>query len=61
MDDGRGQGMPRWVKAVIAAGAAVALLLVVLALFGGGEHGPGRHLSAGGGEAAPAATVEAGT
>jgi hypothetical protein len=38
-------GMPRWVKIFLIAAAAVLVLLVVAMLIGGGEHGPGRHLS----------------
>lgn len=34
-------GAPRWVKAFVAAGVVLGLL-VVIALFTG--HGPGRHL-----------------
>jgi hypothetical protein len=39
--------MPRWVKAFVIAGVVVALVLVVLLVFGGEGHGPGRHLSGG--------------
>ena len=36
-------GAPRWVKvSVIVAG--VLVVLVVIALLVGGDHGPGRHL-----------------
>jgi hypothetical protein len=41
-------GTPRWVKVVVAVVIVVMLLAVVAALSGlGGEHGPGRHASAG--------------
>lgn len=36
-------GMPRWVKMSIMAVLVVALVLVVIALLVGGEHGPGLH------------------
>ena len=39
-------GIPRWVKVFIVVAAAVPLLMVVAMLITGGEHGPGRHLSA---------------
>ena len=35
--------MPLWVKVFIGIGAAVLLLIVGVAAFGGTEHGPGRH------------------
>jgi hypothetical protein len=39
-------GMPRWVKVtLIVAGILVVLVLVVL--LSGGEHGPGRHMGSG--------------
>jgi hypothetical protein len=40
-----GDGMPRWVKVVLAVVIVLLLLLVVLFLVAPGEHGPGRHLS----------------
>lgn len=47
-------GMPRWVKVPLIIIGILVLLFVILQLTGlGGEHGPGRHLSAG--QAAPAA------
>ncbi|MBC6450889.1 hypothetical protein [Actinokineospora xionganensis] len=41
-------GVPRWVKiSLIAVGALIALLVVLMATGAlGGVHGPGRHLSA---------------
>ena len=36
-------GMPTWVKWVLIAAAVV--VLVVVALVFGSEHGPGRHMS----------------
>lgn len=49
--DGSGPpGMPRWVKIAGIVVLALVLLLLVLRLTGvGGDHGPGRHLSQGGG------------
>lgn len=38
--------MPRWVRAFVIVGAAVIVLLL-LALLTGSEHGPGRHGAAG--------------
>ena len=40
----RPPGLPRWVK-LLAFGAVIAMIvLVVVMLLVGGEHGPGRHL-----------------
>ncbi|SDH51004.1 hypothetical protein SAMN05192558_10220 [Actinokineospora alba] len=41
-------GVPRWVKVSLIAVAALIALLVILMATGvlGGDHGPGRHLSA---------------
>ena len=38
-----GTGKPRWVKGLLIATLAAALLLAAAMLFLGGEHGPGRH------------------
>ncbi|MFD6859170.1 hypothetical protein ACFWCF_17735 [Rhodococcus sp. NPDC060090] len=38
--------MPRWVKMVAAVVGVLLVLVVAVMLFGGGNHGPGRHLSA---------------
>lgn len=38
---------PRWVKIAGITTAALVLLVVVLALVSGGNHGPGRHSSSG--------------
>jgi hypothetical protein len=35
-------GTPRWVK-VFAAIAVIAIVLLLVVLLAGGEHGPGRH------------------
>lgn len=36
-------GIPRWVKGLGIAFAAVILVLAVVLLATGGDHGPGRH------------------
>lgn len=38
-------GMPRWVTVSLAVAAVLLVLAIAVMLFGGGEHGPGRHLS----------------
>ena len=38
---------PRWVKIVGIVALGLALLIGILFLVGGGEHGPGRHLPSG--------------
>lgn len=35
--------MPRWVKYLLLALAALLVLAVVVMLISGGNHGPGRH------------------
>ena len=47
--------MPRWVKVFVAIGLLLALLLVGVLVFGGGRHGPGRHMGTGGDDTSPAA------
>ncbi|MDR6224028.1 hypothetical protein [Desmospora profundinema] len=37
-------GTPRWVKVSGIIVIALVLLLVIIMLFGGGDHGPGRHI-----------------
>ena len=39
-------GIPRWVKVFVVVAMVVLLLMVVAMLITGGQHGPGRHLSA---------------
>lgn len=39
------RGMPRWVKVFGIIVAILAIVVVAILIFGGGEHGPGRHLS----------------
>ena len=51
-------GMPRWVKAFGVITLVVVVLLGILLLTGGGNHGPGRHT--GSGDTRPAAVQEAG-
>jgi hypothetical protein len=36
--------MPRWFKILLVAVGVLAVLLVLVALFSGGRHGPSRHL-----------------
>lgn len=38
-------GTPAWVKTAGKAVAVLAVLLVAAMIFGGGKHGPWRHLS----------------
>lgn len=40
---GRRPATPRWVKALVLAGAVLVVIVVVVMLAAGGEHGPGRH------------------
>ena len=40
-------GTPRWVKVFGIVALVLALLLVVLLLTSGGQHGPGRHIPSG--------------
>ena len=46
---GRGStpGTPRWVKVLGIVGLVLVLLIAGLMLFGGGQHGPGRHTQSG--------------
>lgn len=46
-------GMPGWVKWFAIAAMVLGVVLLVAKLVGGGEHGPGRHMS----QAPPAETV----
>ena len=46
-DRGSPPGMPRWVKVSGIIVAVLALLLVIVLLVSGGEHGPRRHVSGG--------------
>jgi hypothetical protein len=38
-------GTPRWVKTLGKIAALLAVLAVLLMVFGGGQHGPWRHFS----------------
>jgi hypothetical protein len=53
-------GTPRWVKISGIVAVVLALLLVIAAIFGGGRHGPGRHLPSGdaGGDTQPASVAD---
>ena len=44
-DDGH-PGMPTWVRWTLVAVLVLVVVLVVLRFVVGGDHGPGRHLSA---------------
>jgi hypothetical protein len=64
-EDGRANGsaarpprMPRWVKVTGVAGAGLLVIAAVVAVASGGEHGPGRHLSAADEPGAPAANTD---
>ncbi|MDJ0418901.1 hypothetical protein [Rhodococcus opacus] len=37
---------PRWVKVVGVVVGLLLVLVIAVMLFGGGNHGPGRHMSA---------------
>lgn len=39
-------GLPRWVKWTLVVILVLVTILVVVRLVGGGNHGPGRHMSA---------------
>lgn len=41
------RGRPRWVKVSLIIALVLVLLIGGLLVFGGGRHGPGRHLGAG--------------
>ncbi|MDP9478690.1 MAG: hypothetical protein M3R38_23910 [Actinomycetota bacterium] len=53
-------GTPRWVKVFGITAIVLVLLFVGLMLFGGGNHGPGRHAPSGdaGGQAPPPSVTE---
>lgn len=38
---------PGWVKVLGIVAAVLIVVVVALAIFGGGDHGPGRHLPGG--------------
>ncbi len=45
--DARRNTRPRWVKVAGLIAVVLVALAVIVALLGGGEHGPGRHLPGG--------------
>ena len=51
--------MPRWVKAFIAA-VVVLVVVFLISMLLGAEHGPGRHAAVGSSVAATAPAQEAG-
>lgn len=53
-------GAPRWVKASAIVVLAIVLMVGLMLLLGGGEHGPGRHTSGDAGDpATPVRVMEA--
>jgi hypothetical protein len=49
-------GTPRWVKLSGIVALVLVLVMVIVLLASGGDHGPGRHMPSGGdGDARPAA------
>jgi hypothetical protein len=52
-------GVPRWVKVFVITALGLVLLMVVAMLLSGGRHGPGRHLSSAGFDAALASNSKA--
>ena len=40
------EGMPRWVKVLIAVAVVLVIAIAVMIATGDGGHGPGRHASA---------------
>ena len=53
-------GRPGWVKVALLVAAGATVLVVLLLVFGGGRHGPGRHLPGAAGGDAPAAAQSRG-
>ncbi|MCA1706996.1 MAG: hypothetical protein LC808_28515 [Actinobacteria bacterium] len=55
-------GTPRWVKVFGIIALVLVLLVGVMLLIGGGDHGPARHTSSGdgGGQAPPSSVTESG-
>ncbi|HEV8559943.1 MAG TPA: hypothetical protein VGR06_26705 [Actinophytocola sp.] len=51
-------GMPLWVKISGIVVGIVAVVIAAMLIFGGGQHGPGRHTPPGPGQ--PTATMPAG-
>ncbi|WP_214898622.1 hypothetical protein [Mesobacillus foraminis] len=45
LDKGETTGTPRWVSVFGIIIGVLVLLVLILKLFGGGNHGPGRHMS----------------
>lgn len=43
-DHGPSASTPRWVKVSVVIAVVLVLLVVIMLIFGGGEHGPGRHI-----------------
>lgn len=53
-------GVPRWVKVSAVVAVVVVLFLGVMALVAGGDHGPGRHVPSGAGDAPGASPMQGG-
>ena len=53
----RRAGMPGWVKVFVVIGVVLLVLLIAGLVFGGGEHGPGRHMGGGAGDETPTSHV----
>jgi hypothetical protein len=56
-DTGAPAGMPRWVKVFVVL-ALIAVVLLVVGLLVGGNHGPGRHAAGDGGPTARAGLID---
>ena len=52
-------GVPRWVKVFVITALGLVLLMIVVMLLSGGQHGPGRHVSSAGFDAPVAYSVTA--
>jgi hypothetical protein len=56
-NDGAPTGVPGWVKVSGIIAGAVIVLLAAMLIFGGGNHGPGRHMGGLGATGSPAAAA----
>ncbi|GGQ77133.1 hypothetical protein [Couchioplanes azureus] len=46
--DPASERMPRWVRVLLVVVGVLVLAVVAHQIFGGGQHGPNRHVPAGG-------------
>jgi hypothetical protein len=53
-------GVPRWVKVFVVIAIVAIVTVVIINLAGGGDHGPGRHMSGSGADGTTAALSIAG-